>query len=89
VATTVGAIPEMIGEEAGKHYGLLVPPQDTESLAAAIGKLLSDSDLRGECRRNACHRVNERYNMEAVWQQLSHIWHLPFHVKCVNDRRKV
>ena len=74
VATTVGAIPEMIGEEGGKHYGLLVPPQDTERLAAAIERLLSDSELRGECRRNVCRRVNERYNMEAVWQQLSHIW---------------
>ena len=73
-ATTVGAIPEMIGEEAGKHYGLLVPPQDTESLAAAIGKLLSDSDLRKEYRRNACRRVNERYNMEVVWEKLIRIW---------------
>lgn len=74
VATTVGAIPEMIGEEGGRHYGLLVPPQDIESLAAAIGKMLSDSDLRGECRCNACRRVNERYNMEVVWTQLTQIW---------------
>ena len=74
VATTVGAIPEMIGDEAGKHYGLLVPPQDAESLATAIRRQLSDSDLRRECRSNACRRVNERYNMEAVWEKLMKIW---------------
>ena len=51
VATTVGAIPEMIGEENGRHYGLLVPPRDTEKLREAIGMLLDDNDLRESCRR--------------------------------------
>lgn len=74
VATTVGAIPEMIGEENGRRYGLLVPPQDTESLREALRTLLDDYDLRESCRRNALQRVNERYNIESVWSKLTQIW---------------
>ena len=74
VATTVGAIPEMIGEENGRRYGLLVPPQDTERLIEALRTLLDDNDLRESCRRNALQRVNERYNIESVWSKLTQIW---------------
>ena len=74
VATTVGAIPEMIGEENGRHYGLLVPPRDTEKLREAISMLLDDNDLRESCRRNALERVNERYNIGSVWSKLVQIW---------------
>ena len=76
VATTVGAIPEMIGEENGRRYGLLVPPQDSERLREALRTLLDDNDLRESCRRNALQRVNERYNIESVWSKLTQIWHL-------------
>ena len=75
VATTVGAIPEMIGDEDGGHYGMLVPPEDTENLRQAIARLLADEGLREECRRNARERVNKRYNMETVWGELTRIWH--------------
>lgn len=74
VATSVGAIPEMIGEENGKHYGLLVPPQNVESLKTAIGKLLTDKSLREECRQNVPQRVNERYNIDTVWRKMTEIW---------------
>jgi len=76
VATTVGAIPEMIGEENGSQFGLLVPPQDDEKLREAISELLSNKALREECRRNAQERVNKRYNIGSVWQKLTEIWRL-------------
>jgi glycosyltransferase involved in cell wall biosynthesis len=74
VSTTVGAIPEMLGEENGRQYGLLVPPQDSEKLRQAIVRLLSDKVLRTECRKNARQRVNERYNMDSVWSRMTGIW---------------
>ena len=40
VATSVGAIPEVVGDAA-----LLVPPHDPDSLAASLGRVLADPDL--------------------------------------------
>lgn len=45
VATNTGGIPELVSDES---TGLLVPPGDPERLAAALGRLLEDSDL---CKR--------------------------------------
>jgi glycosyltransferase involved in cell wall biosynthesis len=42
VATTGGAIPEAVGEEAG----LLVPPGDAEAFAEALRRLMTEPDLR-------------------------------------------
>lgn len=76
VATTVGAIPEMIGEENGVQCGLLIPPKSEKPLQEALLKMLQEDALREHCRANARRRVNERYNMEAVWRKMLKIWHL-------------
>ena len=44
VATTGGALPEVVGTDG--ETGLLVPPDDPGALAAAIGRLLDDAELR-------------------------------------------
>ena len=74
VATKVGAIPEMLEAEQGKHYGLLVKPRDTEQLKNAIDYMLSNDAFKDECRKNTSSRVSERYNMDKIWQQLTSIW---------------
>ena len=74
VTTPVGAIPEMLGEEDGKSYGLMVEPRNVEQLRAAIEKMLSDEEFKAACRENAQQRVNERYNMSSVWQQMVGVW---------------
>lgn len=74
VTTPVGAIPEMLEEENGKRYGILVPPKNIERLREGIEKMLCDVDLKEEVRQNVQQRVNERYNIEAVWKQLIKIW---------------
>jgi glycosyltransferase involved in cell wall biosynthesis len=39
--------------------GLLVPPEDIDTLAEAIGRMLSDPSFRAECARHALERVND------------------------------
>ena len=74
VTTPVGAIPEMLEEENGKHYGILVAPQSVNELKDGIEKMLDDENFKEECRKNVQQRVNERYNIDAVWNQMVSIW---------------
>lgn len=74
VTTPVGAIPEMLEDEEGKHYGIMVEPCNVEQLKAGIEKMLSDVDFKNECRANVQQRVIERYNIDSVWQQMVRIW---------------
>lgn len=74
VTTPVGAIPEMLGEEDGKSYGLMVEPRNAELLRVAIEKMLSDEEFKKTCRVNVQQRVNERYNMSSVWRQMVRVW---------------
>jgi glycosyltransferase involved in cell wall biosynthesis len=55
VATMTGAIPDLIGEEAG----LLVPVDDTGSLVDALSRVLGDADLRARLAAGA-RRVRDR-----------------------------
>lgn len=74
VTTPVGAIPEMLEEEDGKHYGIMVEPRNVEQLKVGIEKMLSDTDFKNECRANVQQRVRERYNIDSVWRQMVNIW---------------
>jgi glycosyltransferase involved in cell wall biosynthesis len=71
VATVTGAIPELVGNDAG----LLVPVGDREALAESLARVLSDPDLRvrladgARLRRNrlptwdeACRRMANALN---------------------------
>lgn len=62
VATDVGGIREQIDESCG----MVVPPGNTEELAAAIRMMLSDPDRRSHLGRNARTRVAERYTVPAM-----------------------
>ena len=54
VASWVGGVPEIVVE--GEN-GLLVPPEEPEALATAIGRLLSDEALRQRLGANARERA--------------------------------
>jgi glycosyltransferase involved in cell wall biosynthesis len=54
VATMAGAIPELVGNDAG----LLVPVGDTEALAESLAQVLSDADLRVRLAEGARRRRN-------------------------------
>lgn len=74
VTTPVGAIPEMLDEENGKSYGLMVDPKDSEHLKEAIDRMLNNQAFKDACGNNARVRVIERYSMTKVWEQLTAIW---------------
>ena len=74
VTTPVGAIPEMLEEKDGKHYGIMVEPRNINQLRNAIDKMLSDAKFRTECEANVKQRVNERYNIESVWRKMVEMW---------------
>jgi glycosyltransferase involved in cell wall biosynthesis len=69
VATAVGGVPEIV--EDGTN-GLLVPPNDPDSLAAAIGRLLDDAALRDRLRDGARPSV-ERFAPERIYGRLESI----------------
>jgi glycosyltransferase involved in cell wall biosynthesis len=57
VATDVGGVTEAFGRGTdGLRPGLLVPPDAPAALGAALRAWLSDAELRGRLRRNACER---------------------------------
>lgn len=74
VATTAGAIPELVKDGM---QGILVPPDDPHALAEAIGRLLRSPGLRAEYGRNGFIFAWEKrrfYSWEAVGKRiLSHL----------------
>jgi MMP alpha-(1->4)-mannosyltransferase len=67
VATTGGALPEVVGTDG--TTGLLVPPGDPDALAQAIGRALSDPDLRARLGTEGRRRVLERYTWRTMAAQ--------------------
>ena len=63
VSTTTGAIPDLVGDDAG----LLAPPGNTGALSAALARMLTDTGLRGRFAEGA-RRVRVRL---PSWEQAS------------------
>jgi len=63
VATAVGATPQLLQD--GVH-GLLVPPEDPEALARAVGRLLEDRELASRLGAAARRRASARFSREAM-----------------------
>jgi glycosyltransferase involved in cell wall biosynthesis len=61
VSTSVGGIPELVLDGV---TGLLVPPRDPGRLAAALEKLLGDSDLRRKMGEAGRRRIEEHFTLE-------------------------
>ena len=56
IATEVGGVPEALGATTTGTPGLLVPPDDSRALAAALTRWLTDVDLRSRLRQAALRR---------------------------------
>jgi glycosyltransferase involved in cell wall biosynthesis len=70
VTTSVGGIIDMIVDG---ESGLLVPPGDERELAAAIGRVLTDSDLRSRLVVGAQKKVRT-FTASAVAEQLESVY---------------
>ncbi|MCI4355147.1 MAG: glycosyltransferase, partial [Thermoplasmata archaeon] len=64
VATTGGALPEVVGESG--RTGVLVPPDDPSALSQAIGALLDDPAARARLGAAGRERVMQRFTWEVT-----------------------
>ncbi len=64
ISTTAGALPEVVGPDG--EAGMLVPPADSDSLAKAIGRLLSDELLRRRMGEAARRRMETNFTWDAA-----------------------
>jgi len=71
VATTVGAIPEIIKDG---ETGLLVPPRNAEAISQAILKLISDTNLRQKLGANATARSQD-FDWQTTLQKTKNLYH--------------
>lgn len=74
ISTPVGAIPQMLEDEGSKKFGLLVEPRNAKELHDAILSLIDNETMKNEMRGNVQKRVRERYNIQAVWNNMVSIW---------------
>lgn len=67
VATATGAIPAMIGDEAG----LVVAPGDASALSAALGRIIGDRDLRQQLTLGAARAAHRLPTWEQATDRMS------------------
>ena len=60
VGFKVGGIPEQVIED----YGLMVKPKEVKALGEAIGKLLSNNDMRNNFSKNCRKRALQNYSID-------------------------
>ncbi len=74
VATTVGAIPEMLTQDSTAPCGVLVPPREAASLRQALDLLLGDAVLRATLGTRARMKAEEEYSTGQVFDRLLKLW---------------
>ena len=74
VATSVGAIPEMLDITSSAPCGLCCDPKDVEGLRRNIKFFLDHPTEAHQYAGRAEKRVNEMYAVPKVWEQLVEIW---------------
>src|SRR5450759_1313639 len=71
VASNVGGIPEMIEDRVS---GLLVPPGNSEALAGAINRLLSDHPFADMLAKRVHDLVHDRFCIELMTSQIEALY---------------
>ena len=74
VATSVGAIPEMLAVESDKPCGVCCEPMNVDALRRSIQFLLDNPQEAKEYGNRAKKRVREMYLMPIIWKQLVAVW---------------
>lgn len=71
VATTAGALPEVVGEDGA---GLLVPPRDPQALAQGIRQILEDRDQGEKMGRSGRERVERLFSWRSVAERTVRVY---------------
>ncbi|HWE52009.1 MAG TPA: glycosyltransferase family 4 protein [Bryobacteraceae bacterium] len=71
VATSVGGVPEIVSHE---KEALLVPARAPAQLAAAIGRVLAEPELRAALVANSLDTIRRRHSLEARAEALMRIY---------------
>lgn len=74
IATSVGAIPEMLDCADEGKCGFCIPPKDVGALREAITYFLDHVDKAKECGVRAKEKVIRNYSIGEVCKQLSVVW---------------
>ena len=75
VATTVGAIPDMLAINSDEPCGLCCEPKDIDGLRRSIQFFIDNPDKAQEYGARAINRVNDMYAIPRVWEQMVEQWH--------------
>jgi glycosyltransferase involved in cell wall biosynthesis len=74
IATAVGGLPEALGQASdGRRPGLLVPPEDSVALAAALRDWLVDANLRHRLREAARERRSTLSGWDAPTDRIARL----------------
>jgi glycosyltransferase involved in cell wall biosynthesis len=74
IATAVGGLPEALGQASdGRRPGLLVPPEDSVALAAALRDWLIDANLRHRLREAARERRSTLSGWDAPTDRIARV----------------
>ena len=71
VATRVGGIPEIILDD---KTGVLVQPDNPESLAAGVGRILADRGLAAQLGAAAAEDSNQRFHPRKIAEQTAEFY---------------
>lgn len=80
IASSVGAIPEMLDIKSNDSCGVCIEPKNVKQLKEAIVKFIDDENLALRYGERAKGRVNEKYTMDVVWKQMVEIWESTLHL---------
>lgn len=74
VATTVGAIPEMLDDG---ECGVLIPPKDPRAIEEKLRLIMQDEMLRNRLGTAARKKFESHYTLAAVFARLVALWQAP------------
>ena len=71
IVSNVGGMPELVRNGVD---GVVVPPEDSDSLAKAIIELANDSEKQKEFSQSSIERVKESFNIESTIAQTKAVY---------------
>ena len=75
ISTSVGAIPEIVGDDCG----IVISPKNVEQLSTALELLINNCSLREKISESAYKKVGKEYSVKIVFQKLINIWGILIH----------